>query len=70
MLASAAALAEKPERIKKLFTNRSYSKAGIFELTFYHMGHPMKEVVDDRIPINEGKDKRYTNYGVKRPVNT
>ena len=33
------------------------------------MGEPVKEVVDDRIPISEGKDKKYTNYGVKSTIN-
>ena len=33
------------------------------------MGESVKEVVDDRIPISEGMDKRYTNYGVKSPIN-
>jgi len=69
-LASAAALAEHPARIKKIFTNKSYSEAGIFELTFYRDGVPVPTVVDDRIPINEGMDKAYTNFGVKSPINT
>jgi len=29
-LASAAALAEHPDRIKKIFTNKKYDSAGIF----------------------------------------
>jgi hypothetical protein len=33
------------------------------------MGKSFKEVVDDRIPINEGKEEGYTNFGVKSPVN-
>lgn len=69
-LASASAIAETPARIHKIFTNKNYPKSGIFEVTFYHMGMPFKEVVDDRIPTHEGKDKRYTNFGIKRPVNS
>lgn len=68
-LASAAALAEWPERIHKIFTNKAYSKEGIFEVNLFHMGEPFKEVVDDRLPIREGKDRRYTNFGIKTPVN-
>jgi hypothetical protein len=50
-LASAAALAEHPERIKKIFTNKEYSAEGIFEFTFHKQGKPVKEVVDDRLPV-------------------
>lgn len=50
-LASAAAIAEHPERIKKIFTNKEYSAEGIFEMTFYKKGKPVTEVVDDRLPV-------------------
>ena len=33
-LASASAIAEYPERIKKIFTNKAYPKSGIFEFNF------------------------------------
>jgi hypothetical protein len=51
-LAAAAAIAEHPERIKKIFTNKDYSAEGIFELTFHKKGKPVKEVVDDRLPVS------------------
>jgi len=69
-LASAAALAEKPDRIKKIFTNKGYDSAGIFEVTFYHMTTPTKVVVDDRLPIKEGLEEGWTNFGVKSPFST
>jgi hypothetical protein len=50
-LAAAAAIAENPERIKKIFTNKDYSAEGIFELTFHKKGKPVTEVVDDRLPV-------------------
>jgi len=34
------------------------------------MTKPVKITVDDRLPINEGTDKGYTNFGIKRPVDT
>lgn len=34
------------------------------------MSQPKTVVIDDRLPINEGMDKRYTNYGIKKPVST
>lgn len=70
LLASASALAEKPERIMKIFTNKSYDSAGIFQLTFFHINQPVKVTIDDRLPIAEGLDPRYTNFGVKTPENT
>ena len=69
-LASAAALAEHPDRIRDLFLNTEYSAEGVFEVILYHRGSPYFMVVDDRLPIYEGKDKRYTDFGVKRTVNS
>lgn len=68
-LAAAAALAEFPERIQKIFSNKSYPQNGLFQLTMYHIGQPKHIVIDDRLPVTEGRDRRYTNYGVKRPTN-
>ena len=68
-LAAAAAIAEKPERIERIFTNHEYSAEGVFDMTFSHMGQKVTMVVDDRLPITEGKDRRYTNFGVKSAVN-
>ena len=51
-MAAAASLAEFPDRIKKIFTNEEYPDEGIFELTFYLKGEPVKILVDDRIPTN------------------
>lgn len=70
MLASASSLAENPERIMNIFSNTEYDSAGIFQVKFFHMGEWIKISVDDRVPISTGMDKRYTNYGVKSPINT
>jgi len=51
-LASAAALAEHPERIEKIFTNKGYSEAGIYQVELYIKGSPVKIVVDDRIALS------------------
>jgi len=69
-LAAASALAEYPDRVKKLFSNDSYDAAGIFQVNFWFDGEKTPITVDDRIPIKEGKDKRYQSYGVKSPVNS
>jgi len=53
-LAAAAALAEHPERIKGIFTNEDYSEAGIYQVTLYVRGQPVKIVVDDRIALRAG----------------
>lgn len=70
MLASAAALAEFPEQIRSLFKNKKYSESGIFSVGFYYMGEQKWTVVDDNLPIKEGKDPRYMSFGVKKPVNS
>jgi len=41
-LAAAAALAEFPDRVKKIFTNKDYSKEGIFEVVFNVKGEEVK----------------------------
>lgn len=49
-MAAAASLAEFPDRVKKVFTNEEYPNEGIFELTFYLKGAPVKIIIDDQIP--------------------
>ena len=49
-LASCAAIAEYPERIKRIFANQEYSKEGIFKVTFYDSAKPISVVIDDRLP--------------------
>lgn len=50
-LAAAAALAEYPERITRIFKNTEYSAEGIFQVRFWKSGRPVWQVVDDRIPV-------------------
>lgn len=59
-LAATAAIAENPERIQRIFTNKEYPSNGVFELNLYQRGKPVKEIIDDRLPIN--------SYGM--PVNS
>lgn len=62
VLASAAALAEYPERIHKLFYNKSYSRNGIFMVTYYVRGDAVKIVIDDRLALYPNRrDKRLYN---------
>ena len=68
-LAAAAALAEHPDRIRDIFYNTEYSQEGAFEVILYHKGLEVTMVVDDRLPIYEGKDPKYTDYGIKTTVN-
>jgi hypothetical protein len=69
-LASAAALAEYPDRIMDLFTNTEYSASGAFQVKFYRMTEPVHITVDDRFAYDIGQDKRYTSYGKKWAVNS
>ena len=50
-LAAAAALAEYPERVKKIFYNKVYSSKGIFMVKLWRKGRYTRLIVDDRIPI-------------------
>lgn len=50
-LASAAALAEIPQRVKNLFRNQEYTSSGFFEVIFYVNGKQTLISVDDRIPF-------------------
>ena len=38
LLAAMGSLAEKPERVKAVFTNSDYSPNGIFQFNFWHKG--------------------------------
>ena len=51
-LAAVSALAEKPDRLKKIFKNKEYPDEGIFELTFKVKGIDTSIVIDDRLPNN------------------
>jgi hypothetical protein len=62
-LAACGALAEWPDRVKKVFTNLDYAKSGVFEVNLWHKGKTQKVVVDDRLPYKEGStwfDGTYT----------
>lgn len=57
-IAAAAAIAEKPERIQKVFLNQSndLNDAGIYGVNFYTMGVKHTVVVDDYLPVLKGED--------------
>jgi hypothetical protein len=50
-MAPAAALAEHPKRIKKLFRNKEYSDTGIFMVYFFIRGEWVGVNVDDVLPM-------------------
>ena len=54
-MSAAAALAENPERIRKIFTNTKTSQEGIYQVTFWKRMKPVKVVVDDQIPLYPGR---------------
>ena len=55
-LGSAAAMAEQPSRIQKLFRNSEYSKDGIFEVIFNLRDQHVHMVVDDRLPVDANNE--------------
>ena len=54
-IAAAAAIAEKPERIQKVFLNQSndLNDAGIYGVNFYTLGVPHTVIVDDYLPLQD-----------------
>ena len=54
-----AALAEKPERIEKLFDNSSENEQGVYAINWFKNGVPTETIVDDFIPCKgEGESSR------------
>ena len=50
-LAVGSALAENPERVRKLFTNVNYPQNGAFKTNMFVRGEPISIIVDDWLPI-------------------
>lgn len=50
-LSALSALAEKPDRIKKLFVVGHYADEGIHALRFFHKGEPAFVTIDDKLPV-------------------
>ena len=56
-LAGAAAIAEKPERLKSVFVNSEISNEGIYALNMYALGVPITITIDDRVPLWDGTER-------------
>ena len=50
-MAGAAAIAEKPERLKRIFVNSDLSEEGIYALNMYALGVPINITIDDNVPL-------------------
>jgi hypothetical protein len=62
-LSAMAALAEWPDRVKKVFNNQdSYAADGMFQINFNSAGKLVKVTIDDRLPV-------YDASGTWRPIN-
>lgn len=53
LLGAAAAIAETPSRIQKLFRNSEYSAEGIFEVIVNVENEHQHVVIDDRLPVDQ-----------------
>lgn len=53
-LAGASAIAEFPDRLKKIVTNSEMSNSGVYEFNFFSKGWPKKVTIDDRLPTIGG----------------
>ena len=56
LLASAAAIAENPERIRNIISNENYTKSGVFEFKFWIKAEPVSVVIDDLLPTNTKRE--------------
>jgi len=52
VLATIAAVAEKPELVWRLFDTKTYNPAGIYSIRLYELGIPLSVVIDDYLPIS------------------
>lgn len=52
LLAACSALAEKPERVRRVFGNKDYPKSGIFQINLFYKGEIVRLNVDDKLPVD------------------
>ena len=52
IFSSLASVAEKPERIWRMFDTKTYNAAGIYSIRFYELGVPISVVIDDYLPFS------------------
>lgn len=74
-LAAASALAEKPERLHKLFrkeedeSHKGISHNGIYAVNMYALMMPVTLTIDDRLPMKKGTNRTlYANVGRDKSV--
>ena len=67
-LSAASALAEHPDRIKRLFENKEYSEEGIYKIHFFFSGRPTTIVIDDRLPAR-GRTSYSYPWALSRSAN-
>ena len=67
LLAAVSALAEFPDRVRKIFVNQESNKYGIYGLNFVIQGIPTEVVVDDYIPCSKLNFVKKTSPIFSRP---
>ena len=70
-LATAAAIAEQPERIKDIFVVQKFTNSGIFAVKFWVKGLPYIQTIDSKIPVMDNNtpiNARPTSQGAWWPV--
>jgi hypothetical protein len=51
-MAAAGAIAEHPERIRRIFVNQDFTNSGIFQLKFFFKGQKTIVNIDDKLAVN------------------
>jgi len=58
LLSAVSALAEFPERLKKIFVNEESNPQGVYGLKFYVKGIPTEVIIDDYFPVDYSNQKQ------------
>lgn len=67
-LSTLSALAERPERIERLFVTKDFSRNGQYKMTMMEMGHWKEYAVDDYVPMKNEKEPAFSGPRIEKGV--
>lgn len=67
-LSTLSALAERPERIERLFTTKDFAPNGQYKLTMMEMGHWKEYVIDDYMPMKGDRELAFSGPRIEKGV--
>jgi hypothetical protein len=63
LISGAATIAEKPNRIKKVFNNEDLNDEGFYQVNMHMLGSPITIDIDDRLPLEAGSKPMFAQIG-------